>query len=98
MSRLEICLGGLSTVIADLDLVLERFDDDRTEAAINAIVALAEQLSDLIGGLVDAFEEPDAVSDLLDDQARDHASQPLPPYVQSDSDESLDESESQATD
>lgn len=84
MSRIEVCLGGLSSVLSDLDLVLERFDDERSEAALHQVVELAEKLSDLIGDLVDDFEEgAGSGHDLVDDQA----SQPSPSSPQSGSDE-----------
>lgn len=84
MSSIEKCLSVLVDVLSELDLVLERFDDERTEDALQSAVDLAEQLSDQIGELVDAFDarQGDLPSDLLELES-------LPPHrsPQSDSDE-----------
>lgn len=74
MSKIEVCLGALARLLSDLDLALERLDDERTEDALDSVVAHADSLAETISVLLDAFEEhrpqfQRSTTSMLDDSA-----------------------------
>lgn len=70
MASIELCLQYLADALVDLDLVLERIDDQRLPSDLEKAVELVENLSDFVGQLVDAFDDmPPNDVPLLDREA-----------------------------